>query len=146
MRPSRETVFAALFQVLQNAYPWQTCSRTVKNIQDVQPESFPAAFQIQGTQAQHFKGAVPTVGDWNAQWILYAYSDDPDVASSTQLNAMVDAAIAALAPPEYGPDQKFSLGGLCEFCAVEGNVEIFEGVLGQRAIAIVPIRILIAGF
>lgn len=144
MRPSRESVFAALFVSLQGAYAWQTASRRLQNVQDVQPEAFPAAFQMQGNQAMKYKGDTPAVGDWNASWILYAYSVEPLIAPSVQLNAMVDAALAALTPTPAGV--RNTLGGLAEYCAAEGNIEIFEGVLGDRAIAIIPIRILVAGF
>jgi hypothetical protein len=143
-RPSRESVFSALFSVLQGCYDWKTCSRRLVNVQDVQPEEFPAAFQLQGTQAQSFKGAAPSIGQWHASWLLYAYSTDPTVAPSTALNAMVDAVMTALAPNNI--TGQFTLGGLVTYAAVDGDIEIFEGVLGDRAIAIVPIRIVVPGF
>lgn len=143
-RASRESVFAALFGVLQGAYAWKTVSRRLQNVQDVAAEDFPAAYQVQGNQTTKYQGSVPAAGDWRVNWILYAYNDDPSTAPSVQLNTLVDAALAALAPAT-GFD-KNTLGGLVEYCAVEGDIEIFEGVLGDRAIAIIPIRIVIAGF
>src|SRR5690348_15645305 len=98
--PSRVSVFAALSDVLQGAYAWQTVSRRLQNAQDMQPETMPAAFQVQGNQATEFKGDTPAVGDWQATWILYASTNDESVAPSTTLNAMVDAALAALAPAQ----------------------------------------------
>jgi len=145
MSASRETIFAALFDVLQNAYPWVTCSRRLENIQDLSPNVFPAAYQLQGNQALKYQGVTPTVGTWDATWLLYSYSDDPRVAPSTPLNAMVDAVLAALKPND-GPVLRNTLGGLVEYAAAEGNIEIFEGVLGDRALAIVPIKILVPGF
>lgn len=145
MSTSRESIHAALFAVLQGAYAWQTVSRRLQNIQDVASEAFPAAFQMQGNQSLEYRGDVPTVGTWEASWLLYSISQDPAIAPSTQLNAMVDAALAALKPAD-GPVVKNTLGGLVEFVAVKGNVEIFEGVLGDRALAIIPIKILVPGF
>lgn len=145
-RASRETIFAALFSALQGAYAWQTCSRRLQNIQDVAPESFPAAFQIQGQEAITYQGDVPAYGEWQADWLLYAYNDDPTVAPSTQLNSMIDAALTALTPTP-GPTVRNTLGGLVEFAAVKGNIEVFEGFLdGNRALAIIPIRVLVPGF
>lgn len=145
MSASRESVYSALFAILQGAYAWQTVSRRLQNVQDMQPEQLPAAFQLQGPQKLTYQGDVPTVGEWQAQWLLYAYSADTRVAPSTQLNAMVDAALAAL-NPSAGPVQRNTLGGKVEYAAAEGDVEIFEGVLGDRAIAVIPIRIQVPGF
>lgn len=144
-RASRESVFSALFAVLQGAYAWQTCSRRLQNVQDIAKENFPAAFQLQGNQSMEYQGVTPTVGTWEASWLLYSYSDDPTVAPSTGLNTMVDAVLGALAP-ENGPIVRNTLGGLVEFAAAKGNIEIFEGVLDNRAIAVIPVRILIPGF
>ena len=145
MGASRESVFAALFAVLRGAYAWQTVSRRLQNAQDVPPEAFPAAFQLEGNQSAKYQGDVPAVGEWKASWLLYSYSDDPAVAPSTGLNAMIDAVLAALAPAD-GPVTRNTLGGLVEFAAVDGEIEIFEGVLDNRAIAVVPVRIVIPGF
>jgi hypothetical protein len=145
MSTSRESVFAALFTILQGAYAWQTCSRRLANIQDLAPEALPAAYQLQGPQALKYDGGTPTVGMWQAQWLLYAISDDPNVAPSTQLNAMVDAVLGALKPAN-GPLVRNTLGGRVEYAAAEGDIDIFEGVLGDRAIAVIPIRIQVPGF
>lgn len=145
MRASRESVYAALFAILQGAYAWESCSRRLQNLQDVQPEAFPAAFQLQGTQKLTYQGDVPTVGEWQAQWLLYAESTDTTVAPSTQLNTLVDAVLSAL-QPSAGPVLRNTLGGLVEYVAADGDIDIFEGVLGDRAIAVIPIRILVPGF
>lgn len=145
MSASRESIYAALFDVLQNAYPWVTCSRRLKSIESLNAPDFPAAYQLQGNQVLKYQGDVPTVGTWDASWLLYSYSDDPNVAPSTPLNVMVDAALAALKPAD-GPIARNTLGGKVEYAAAEGNIEIFEGVLGDRALAIVPIKILVPGF
>jgi hypothetical protein len=60
------------------------------------------------------------------------------------LNGMIEAATAALAPSPAITRQ--TLGGLVEFCAIDGSIQIFDGVLGDRAIAIVPISIVLGGF
>lgn len=144
MRATREQVFSALFALLQGVPGLNTVSRRLQNVQDMQPESLPAAFQLQGKQALTFKGSVPTVADMTATWAIYGYSADPGVAPSTVLNGLIDAACAAIAPGM--PFDKQSLGGLVEYAAIDGEIEIFEGVLGDRAVALIPIRIVLPGF
>lgn len=143
-RPTREAVYAALFAQLQTITGLKVCSRRLQNCQDMQPEDLPAAFQLQGDQGMQFKGNTPTLNTWKADWLLYAHTADVYIAPSTVLNGMVEQATAALAPsPAIG---RQTLGGLVEYCAIDGNIQIFEGVLGDRAIAILPISIVLAGF
>ena len=142
IRPSRETVYAALFAKLQSVAGLTTVSRRLQNVQDVQPENFPAAFQLQGEQQNKYTGNTPTIYTWKCDWLLYAYSADPTVAPSTALNVLIDAAVAVLAPV-FG---KQTLGGLVEYCAIDGSIQVFEGVLDNRAVAVIPIAILLPGF
>lgn len=143
-RPTREAVYSALFAKLQTVAGLTTISRRVKNVQDVQPEDFPAAYQLQGVQAIKFSGANPASNVWHASWLLYAHDPDPASAPSTQLNNLIDAAVAVLAPsPGF---DKQSLGGLVEYCAIDGTIDVFEGVLGDRAVAVLPIVIVLPGF
>lgn len=143
-RASREAVFAALFAKLQGLPGAVTVSRRLRNVQDVQPEEFPAAFQLQGQQDARYTGNTPATYTWKADWLLYVHDADPDSAPSTQLNTLIDAACALLDPP---PGQnKQTLGGLVEYAAIDGAVQVFEGVLGDRAVAVLPITIVLPGF
>lgn len=143
-RATREAVYSTLFAKLQSVPGLTTVSRRLQNVQDVQPEAFPAAYQLQGKQSTKYAGANPASNSWRADWLLYAYDSDPASAPSIQLNSLIDAAVAVLAPPP-GFDKQ-SLGGLVEYCAIDGDIEVFEGVLGDRAIAVLPIVIVLAGF
>lgn len=143
-RATRETVYAALYAKLATLPGLVTVSRRLQNVQDVAAENFPAAFQLQGEQQTTYSGSTPSIFKWKADWLLYAYSADPAVAPSTALNTMIDAACALLNSDPGQPRQ--SLGGLVEYCAVDGNIQVFEGVLGDRAVAVIPITILLPGF
>lgn len=143
-RATREQIYSALFAVLAGLPGVTTSSRRLKNIQDLPPEAFPAVYQLQDKQSPKYQGSVPTRTVLRASWLLYANSSDMTVAPSTALNNLVDAACAALAPTPI--QQKNTLGGLVEYAAISGDIEIFEGVLGDRAIAIVPIEIILPGF
>jgi hypothetical protein len=143
-RTTREQVYAALYAKLQGISGLTTVGRKLKNIQDIASESLPAAFQVQEKQSAKYQGSVPTRAVLRASWLFYNYDADDAVAPSTGLNNLVDAACAALAAPS--PMQKNTLGGLVEYVAIDGDIEIFEGVLGDRAIAIVPIEMILPGF
>lgn len=111
----------------------------------MQAEFLPAAFQVQDRQTITYKGSVPAIVEMRVTWAIYGYSSDPDIAPSTSLNNLVDAACAAIAPSP-GANASNTLGGLVQYVGVEGDIEIFEGVLGHKAIALIPLRILFPGF
>jgi len=71
---------------------------------------------------------------------------EPDTtqAPSTALNALIDAACSVLQPA--APFARNTLGGLVEYVAIDGDIEVFEGVLGDRALAILPLKIVLGGF
>lgn len=142
-RATREQVYAALFAQLATLPGLKTVSRRIRNAQDMQPEEMPAAFQLQGEQIVKYQGNTPAIYTWKADWLLYTNNSDPTISPTTQLNALIDAATAAIAPA-FG---KQTLGGLVEYCAIDGNIQVFEGIaLGNTAIAIVPVSILLPGF
>jgi len=144
MRAMREAVFAELFTRLQGVAGLITVSRRVKAVQDMQPEEMPAAFQIQGKQSMKFAGSTPTVTDMDVTWAIYTQTPDALTAPSIALNELTEAALAQLSPSP-GSDRQ-TLGGLVEYAAVDGDIEIFEGILGDRAVALIPIRIVLGGF
>lgn len=143
-RASREAVFAALFAKLQTVPNLKTVSRTMRQINEMRPDEFDAAFQVQGPQKAIFRGNLPTRTVMRATWALYTFIQDPTVNPSTPLNNLVDACAAALAPTP-GQD-KNTLGGLVESAAIDGEIEIYEGLLGAQAVALIPIEIVLPGF
>ena len=141
---SIEAVFAALYAKLDGIANFATIDRRLMNVQDLQPEQFPAAFQVQGKQTWKFTPNSPPVLTLRATWVLYTFQSDKTASPSTPLNLLLDAARAAMQPP--GGQIKQTLGGLVEFAAIQGDVDIFEGVLGERAVALLPIAIVMPGF
>ncbi len=141
---SLETVFAALYAKLTGITDFETVGRRIMNAQDLQPEQFPAAFQVQGKQTWKFTPDSPPVLTLRALWALYTFQSDKTASPSTPLNLLLDAARAAMQPP--GGQIKQTLGGLVEFAAIQGDVEIFEDAQGERAIALLPIAIVMPGW
>lgn len=143
-RATREAVFAALFAELKTLPGLMTVSRRLVSIDDVPDENFPAAYQMQGNQKLEFQGATPTLNAWSASWLLYVRQPDQTEPPSALLNPLIDAACALLAPA--AAFSKNTLGGLVEYVAIDGDIEVFEGVLGDRALAILPLKIVLGGF
>ncbi len=124
--------------------PCVTVSRRLEMVDEMSPSALPAAFQMQGKQSIKKEINKPPVYVLNADWFLYAYQPNTALPPSTMLNTMVDLATAQLVPP--AGVGKFTLGGLVEDCAINGEIELYEGLLGDRAVAIIPIRILVPGW
>jgi len=140
MNRSRESIYSALFALVSGAAPFVTTSRRVQLINTMQPSQLPALFQQQvGEDTQQVKG-IPPKYRLSVELAIYAFNPDQNGAASPQLNALIDAVEAALAPdPATGVQ---TLGGLVSHCFINGKTEIFEGDLGNRAAAVVPIDII----
>jgi hypothetical protein len=76
-----------------------------------------------------------------AEVFLYAQSgNDPNVTGGTALNNLIDSIQAALAPDDQGSG-RFTLGGLVEWCRLEGRVDKEPGDLDGQAMAMAEILI-----
>jgi hypothetical protein len=74
---------------------------------------------------------------------LYIYNlstADPYASPAIGLNKLMDAVTAALSPMGGATEQ--TLGGLVSYCRINGQINTDEGVLGDQAVAIIPIEIL----
>ena len=139
----RETIYAALFDLLQTAAEFATIDRRLRHWNDVAPAEQPALFlsQKSETAANPVLGA-PTVWTLAADLYLYAHSSDPYRAPAMILNPLLDAVVAALAPSAATGIQDLGLPNMVQHAYIAGKIETDEGVLGDQAVAIVPIEIL----
>lgn len=145
MNLNREEVYAALFAqlvALQAANKLTTVSRKLKHIEAVDPTQFPCGYQVQSDENANARNRLPTVWTLNAEWWLYV-QDGGDDALSKKLNPLLDT-VTILLDPET-PLTLNTLSGRVYTAQVSGTVEVIEGVLGDRALAIVPIRIVFSG-
>ncbi|HEX3884748.1 MAG TPA: hypothetical protein VHW66_18995 [Stellaceae bacterium] len=150
MTISREPIYAALFALVSEAAEFTTADRRLRHWSDVSPAEQPALFVAQRKQ----NAAVKTLGA-PAEWTLfadiyvYAHSSDPYLSPATILNPLVDAIDAALAPVGLGPGgravQTLGMPGLVQHAYITGSVDTDEGVLGDQAVAIIPVEILCVG-
>jgi hypothetical protein len=137
---NRETIFAALFALVSNAANFNTKSRKLKDFSDVSPADQPALFQTQGKETAVAGYRVPTKWMLHASLYVYAHQSSIDLLPSTALNDLVGAIELALAPDLATGEQ--TLGGLVSHCRINGEIETDEGVLGDQAVAIIPIEIM----
>lgn len=140
MNTPREEIYAALFAELQALLPsLTTVSRRLKHIEDVQPAEFPCAYQVQQDELASAKHKMPTIWTFRAEWWVYVYEPDVNNAPSSKINPVLDIVTTALDPKS--PHQLQMLGGRVYNATIDGTIEVIEGVLGDRALAIIPIRI-----
>ena len=85
---------------------------------------------------------APLVWTLSVELYLYAHSSDPRLSPATVLNPLIDAVEAALAPAATTGLQDLGLAAMVQHAMIAGKIETEEGVLGDQAIAIIPIEIL----
>jgi hypothetical protein len=137
----REPIYAALFAKLQAIPGVVTCSRRLVHWADVTSAQQPAIFQAQRSEQVTQETGNPTV--WKLAVDIYIYVKAPTTDAPAQyLNPLLDAVSAALGP-ENPVTNRCTLGGLVHYARIAGQIETDEGTLGDQAVAIVPIEILV---
>jgi hypothetical protein len=141
----REAIYSALWTLASGAANFATASRRLRHWSDVSPAEQPAIFMSEkgGTGVVKVRGA-PTIWTLCADFYIYAHSTDIYTPPASVLNPLIDAVEAALGPinPVAGFWQNLGLPEMVQHTYVAGKIETDEGVLGNQAVAVVPIEIL----
>ncbi len=144
MNIAREQIYSALFATLQSTLgaKFATISRRWQMPEQVSPESRPALFQVQtGERAKTNANGEPIIWIATVDLVIYTQgSGDEQTVPSQELNDLLDAVEAALAPPPNS-DGKQTLGGKVSHCRLQGSARIVENVNGAAAMAVVPVEI-----
>lgn len=140
---NREPIYGALFGLIETAADFTVVDRRLRHWSDVAPAEQPALFMAQKSETAN----VPTLGAptvWTLAIDLYVYvhSSDPYLAPATVLNPLIDAVEAALAPSATTGIQDLGLPATVQHAYISGKIETDEGVLGDQAVAVVPVAIL----
>ena len=139
----RELIYCALWELGSSAARFASANRRLRHWADVAPGEQPALFMSErGGQAAVKKLGAPIVWTLYADFYLYAHSSDPYLAPATILNPLLDALEAALAPSPTTGIQNLGLPAMVQHAYISGKIQTDEGVLGDQAIAIVPVEIL----
>lgn len=144
MAITREEVDVALeaqLLPLKTADDIKTFSRVLKNWEEVPAIEQPALFINKLPENTSQSKGSPRLKTSNYDLVCYTNTgEDIDVIRATQINVLLDAIDVRLKPDPVTLFQ--DLGGLVSHAWIEGETQIIEGVLGEQALAIVPVKIL----
>lgn len=139
----RESIYGALWAIGSGAARFASANRRLRHWSDVAPAEQPALFMSEkGGHAATKRLGAPLVWTLYAEFYIYAHSSDPHLPPGTTLNPLLDALEAALAPAPATGIQHLGLPDIIQHAYIAGRVETDQGVLGDQAIAIVPVEIL----
>ncbi len=139
----REAIYAALWTLGSGAGNFASANRRLRHWADVAPAEQPALFMSEkGGHAVVKKLGAPIVWTLFADFYIYVHSSDPYAAPATIINPLLDALERALAPSAATGIQNLGLPQMVQHAYIAGKIETDEGVLGDQAIAIVPVEIL----
>lgn len=147
-QPDRETVYEALFTILNNVLgPTGTsplfafASRRISGVEAMASANMPAMYQSQRNEAYKAIKGLPQVRRFRADLILYAnFGADDTAIPSSSLNGLVTAVENVMGPNMATAFQQ--LGVPVSSAMIDGNIEYHEGVLNVFAVAVVPIEII----
>lgn len=147
---TRETIYAALFTFWANltvggSPAFKTATRSAKVWENVASEDQPALLQLQRTESVNKPRGLPAKWTLSIDLYLYVHTNqinDPATTSSQLLNPLMDAIESALVIDDLSNDA-CTLGGLVSHCFIDGTVEVFEGNLGDEAVMIIPITVVV---
>lgn len=142
MELSRETIYNALFDFLQSndslMSQVKTFTRKLTIFTEIAAEDQPAIYlEMTGESRMIVRGQPPRITLESNLWVNVV--KDGEVAAQI-LNPILDAIETALLPTT---DTTQTLSNKVHHCWIEGTTQIFEGNLGDEALAIIPIRILV---
>lgn len=147
---TREQIYQAVFAFWQGltvggAPAFVTATRYARHWDNVSAEEQPALYQMQVRETARYRKGLPTIWTLELKLLVYvrtnAQSSLPNITPSSIFNPLVDAIEAALVVDDPF-NNACTLGGLVSHCAIEGDIEIYEGNLGDEAVVIVPVKIL----
>jgi hypothetical protein len=139
----REAIYGALWLLAAGAANFASANRRLRHWADLAPAEQPALFMSEkgGHAVTKALGGL-TIWTLSVDFYVYVHSSDPYLAPAMLLNPLLDALEAALAPSPVTGIQNLGLPAMVQHAYTAGKVETDEGVLGDQAIAIVPVEIL----
>lgn len=143
MNISREAAVQALFLQLCKAQIFNSASRKVKLAADVEKTDMPALFLMK-TKEIYERGqgiGAPAKTTLFCEALIYIADTEGQEVPSTQMNNVLDAIEATLAPDPI--QTRCTLGGVVYNAWIEGEVLSVPGDLEGIGIIVVPIKVLV---
>ena len=138
---NREAIYSALYARLQTVAGFTTVSRRLRHWVDVSAAETPYIGMIQRREdPDGSRMGMPLRWTLHVDFYLYAHTTDPRGSPAIILNPLLDAVMAAFSGDV--PTNTVTLGGQVYHCRVSGSIETDEGVLGDLAVAIIPLMII----
>lgn len=139
-----EPIYEALRLRLASLEGVKTVSRRMQHWTAVAPADHPAIFTAQVSEApENVKGQPPR---WRLKVDVYVYvhvGNSTKAVPATALNTILrDVRGLFVVNPVTGVPEGFN--GLCSHVWIAGEVELFDGVLGAQAVAVIPVEVLTA--
>jgi hypothetical protein len=143
MIANREQIHVALYEMLQAAIVGvKTWSRRLEGWDKYSGIEQPTISVVKGGEVVMRQTGIPAHYAMDFFVWIYVRHADKSVDPSSLLTAFYDQIEAALTPAPGLPENRQTLGGMVHDCRVEGTIETDEGMLGDQAVAKVPIKIL----
>jgi hypothetical protein len=146
MTASRESIVEALYALLSvAANGWPTVARRLMSPESIGPAASPAMFLLEHQddfRRQAYN--MPPIEEMSL--IIVAYNDvgsDRNLIPATPINNFLDAVRDLMRPAPGDGDNTLTLGGLVKACWIDGTVLRASGDITGKAMAIVPVRVLI---
>lgn len=147
----RELIYQSLLDRFSATGSYKVASRRLQFVEDMGAEYLPAIFQNQTNESPKQMTEAGIVA-WSFDVDLYVYAFQPDTnsPSTTILNPLLDAITDVFEEDnQYGGQLRIPYTDdngpqelVCEL-AINGGIKVWEGILGQKAVAIVPVRVLV---
>lgn len=146
MTIAREAIYSALWALASGAANFASATRRLRHWSDVSPAEQPALFMAEkGGEGRVKALGAPIVWTLRADFYIYAHASDPRLAPASVLNPLIDALDAALAPSTVTGIQNLGLPAMVQHAMIAGQIKMDEGVLGDQAVALIPVEILCVG-
>ena len=144
---SREQIDSAIYALIQGIAPFQTSSRRLPiNWLETAPERQPALYLLHGQEVleqnvQRMGGPLSSTINYTV--ILMVHSGGQiDSVPMSRLNPIIDALVNVV---HLTNGTKQTLGDLVHRLVISGPIETDEGLLGDQAIAVIPLSVIASG-
>ena len=116
-----------------------TTSRRLKRWSDVAAQ--PALFLLDGDEEIAYPRTILQVQTMSAMIVIYANAgQNPEAVPAAALNSLLDAVSASFAPDDV-QSNRFTLGGLVEWCRIVGKISKGPGDTADQALAVADVEI-----
>lgn len=127
---------------IAGAVSWRNTDsrRRLKLWPDVPQDQMPAAYLVEHDETDQYQGVgIPVRRRMHASVFCYAWTGDEGTVGGTLVNLMLQAIERCLRPDLPHVSRLLTLGGLVNWCRIEGRVLKDPGDVVTTAMLVVPV-------